>query len=336
MASGCGMRFSRWSDRFCRLSVCETDVSGEVVAEGKGNTGGYLRGILFCCLATVCWSLSGAFVRSVPSIDPWTINAYRGLSTGISLFIYMVVRYRGNIVRHIFPAAPMGFVVAAGFFAAGSTLYILALSMASVASVSVLGATSPIFAALLAWMMVGERTSPLVMMATILVLVGVYLIASAEEAVMQSGLLGTFVGVMVAFTFAGQTVSLRRYRHMEMTPAIMYGGFLVTISVLVIRGLPILSLHDYAVIALMGIVQLAVPLVLYIEGSKHVPAVQAILISLGDVVLNPTWAWLTHGEAVRPGVFLGGALIVSAILMATVWPQLRKPRVKVPLESRPA
>jgi drug/metabolite transporter (DMT)-like permease len=208
--------------------------------------------------------------------------------------------------------------------------------MASVASVSVLGATSPIFAAVLARVMVGERTSPLVMFATLMVMVGVYLIAGAEEAEMKSGLLGTLVGVMVGFTFAGQTVSLRRYRHMEMTPAIMYGGFLVTICVLIFRGLPLLSPHDFAVIALMGLVQLAIPLVLYVEGAKHVPAVPAILISLGDVVLNPLWAWLTHGEAVRPGVFLGGAIIVAAILIATVWPQLRKPRVKAPLEGRPA
>ncbi|HEX9447971.1 MAG TPA: DMT family transporter, partial [Dongiaceae bacterium] len=181
------------------------------VVQSNGESGGYLRGILFCCLATVCWSLSGAFVRSVPAVDPWTINAYRGLSTGTCLLIYMWVRYRGDVIRHLLPRRPMGFVISAGFFAAGSTLYILALSMASVASVSVLGATSPIFAALLAWAMIGERTSPLVLIATVLVMVGVYLIASAEEAAMQSGLLGTFVGVMVGFTFAGQTVSLRRY-----------------------------------------------------------------------------------------------------------------------------
>jgi len=306
-------------------------------AENNGarrEAGGYLRGILFCGLATVCWSLSGAFVRSVPAVDPWTINAYRGLSTAVCLLIYMLLRYRGAALSYILPREPMGFVVAAGFFATGSTLYILALSMASVASVSVLGATSPIFAALLAWLMVGERTSPLVLCATVMVMAGVYLIASAEEAVMQSGLLGTIVGVLVGFTFAGQTVSLRRYRHMEMTPAIMYGGLLVTLFVLLIRGLPILSLHDYAVITVMGLVQLAVPLVLYIEGAKYVPSVQAILISLGDVVLNPLWAWLTHGEAVRPGVFLGGAIIVLAILLATVWPQLRKPRTTAVVESR--
>ncbi len=302
----------------------------------SGLGGGYLRGILFCCLATVCWSLSGAFVRTVPNIDPWTINAYRGFSAGICLLIYMLLRYRGDTFRRLFPAQPMGFIVSAGFFAAGTTVYIVALSMASVASVSVLGATSPIFAALLAWMMIGERTSPLVLIATVMVLLGVYLIARAEEAEMQSGLLGTLLGVLVGFTFAGQTVALRRYRHVEMTPAIMYGGFLVALLVLLIHGLPILSLRDYAVIALMGLVQLAIPLVLYIEGAKHVPAVPAILISLGDVVLNPTWAWLTHGEPVQPGVFLGGAIIVAAILMATIWPQLRKPRVKTPIEGRPA
>lgn len=305
----------------------------EAVIATRSEAGGYLRGIMFCCLATVCWSLSGAFVRSVPAVDPWTINAYRGLSTGFCLLIYMMLRYRRATISHILPREPMAFIVSAGFFAAGTTLYILALSMASVASVSVLGATSPIFAALLAWLMVRERTSPLVLCATVMVMIGVYLIATAEEQAMQSGLLGTLVGVLVGFTFAGQTVSLRRYRHLEMTPAIMYGGFLVAFLVLVFHGLPILSLHDYAVLALMGLVQLAVPLVLYVEGAKHVPSVQATLIALGDVVLNPFWAWLTYGETVRSGVFAGGTIIVAAILLATVWPQLRRPRAKTSLQG---
>lgn len=46
----------------------------------------------------------------------------------------------------------------------------------------------------------------------------------------------------------------------------------------------------------MGVIQLAVPMVLYMRGAKYVPAVQMVLITMADTVLNPLWVWLVHRE----------------------------------------
>jgi drug/metabolite transporter, DME family len=49
-----------------------------------------------------------------------------------------------------------------------------------------------------------------------------------------------------------------------------------------------------------------------------------MLIALADVVLNPFWAWLVHGEQPPSGTVAGGALILSAIIGATLYENRRQ------------
>ena len=44
-----------------------------------------------------------------------------------------------------------------------------------------------------------------------------------------------------------------------------------------------------------------------------VAAVQMVLITMGDVVLNPLWVWIVHGEVPARSVFWCGALFLLAI-----------------------
>ena len=50
------------------------------------------------------------------------------------------------------------------------------------------------------------------------------------------------------------------------------------------------------------------------EGAKHIPAAEAGLISMLDVVLGPLWVFLAFGE--RPGrsAIIGGALVLGALV----------------------
>ena len=93
-------------------------------------------------------------------------------------------------------------------------------------------------------------------------------------------------------------------------------------------GLPVLPLHQVGVLALMALLQLAIPLILFAIGAKYVPAVPATLICLADVVLNPFWVWLAYGEEPPAGTVSGGALILSAIIGATLY-ENRRQQVRV-------
>lgn len=277
-----------------------------------------MKGVLLAIGATIGWSLSGMFVRFVPAIDPWTFNAYRGASMSCALLLWMLLRYRGDTFSHFRQAEPLALVATAGFFGIGSSLYILAMQLASVAAVSCVAATSPLFAALLAWLWLGERTRLTVFVAIFVALAGVAIVAFGESGASISGLRGSLVAVLVAICFAGQSVTLRRYHSVEMAPSLIVGGFGIFTVVTLTVGLAPIALHDFLILATMGTVQLALPLVLYMRGARYVPAVQMVLISLADAFLNPFWVWLVHGEVPAAGVFWGGALILGAIAAATI------------------
>src|SRR5262245_31500442 len=132
-------------------------VHGEFGMTVPGRSSRYLFGIASCCLATLRWTLSGFFVRSVPGLHGWTVNGYRAPAAAICLLIYLALRYRGELGRHLWPRQPQALAAVGIFFGVGSTAYVSAVTIGSVASVSVLGATSPFFAAMLAWLVMRER-----------------------------------------------------------------------------------------------------------------------------------------------------------------------------------
>jgi drug/metabolite transporter (DMT)-like permease len=130
--------------------------------------------------------------------------------------------------------------------------------------------------------------------------------------------LGNALSLVVAFCFAAQTVWLRRYRDMDLVPAVCLGGAVVFLSVALLRGGLAVSLETLAWITLMGFGQLALPLILYTRAARWVPAVQLTLFALLDVILNPFWTWLVVDEHPSLNAVLGGMLILAGVFLSVV------------------
>ena len=68
-------------------------------------------------------------------------------------------------------------------------------------------------------------------------------------------------------------------------------------------------------IAVLGVVQLGIPYVLYSVAIRRVTALEAILIPMIEPILNPLWVLLKRGEVPGPWSLLGGALVLGAVLL---------------------
>ena len=76
--------------------------------------------------------------------------------------------------------------------------------------------------------------------------------------------------------------------------------------------LPAAEPRDWAVVAYLGIVQIAAAYVLLTRAMRRVPAMDASLLLLLEPVLNPIWTWLAHGESPGWGAVIGGGTIIVA------------------------
>ncbi|CAN0376423.1 unnamed protein product, partial [Phaeothamnion confervicola] len=271
----------------------------------------YGTGVVFVFLATIGWSLSGVFVRIMPGLDGWQLNCWRGYWMAVALMVYLVAVYGRGAYRKFLDIPRVALFASALFFALGSTLYVSSLTLVSTATVSVIGATSPLFAALLSPWVTGEKPGFEAWFAATLALLGVGVIAwDGIEAGRST--LGLFLSICVPMAFAGQTLALRRYRNVDMVPSICLGG-IMSFFIAGILGFTAghagggfdVGLREVLLLAAMATVQLAIPLVFYIKGAHSVPAVTLTLIAMLDAVINPMWPWIFVGEKPGEAAFLG-------------------------------
>lgn len=287
----------------------------------------YGRGVVLVVLAALGWSLSGVFVRHLPELDGWQINTWRGISTSLALIIYLLLAYGRDTPQRFRDIPSSAMVAAAGFFALGTTLYVTALTLASTANVACLAATAPIFTALLSKAVTGEPAGAGNWLATLIAVIGVGVVF--WDGVNAGNLIGNALAIGVALSFACQMVTLRRYRGVDMVPAVAVGGLAVFVVAGFAGGFAVAP-GSIAVLAVMGVVQLGVPLILFVRGARSVPAVTLSLIVLLDVVFNPLWAWLGAGE--RPTLVdaLGGVIIMAAVALSVTRGGRGRPLTPVP------
>jgi drug/metabolite transporter (DMT)-like permease len=280
------------------------------------NRRDYAKGVAAVLAATLFWSLSGLFIRVIPNADVWQITAGRAITMSLGLLLFLLAIYGRGTFARFHKIDRWALLGAAGFFAVGSTLYIVSLTLAGTANVACLSNLTPIFAPLLARVVIGERTGPATWFAAALAIAGVFVVFGTDFT--QGSALGNALSLVVAFCFAAQTVWLRRYRDIDLVPAVCLGGVVVFLAVAIFHGGLAMSLETMAWIALMGFVQLAFPLVLYTRAARWVPAVQLTLFALLDVILNPFWTWLVVDEHPSLNAVFGGLLILAGVLISVI------------------
>src|SRR5919109_5178265 len=173
------------------------------------------RGQLFIVLAAIAWSTAGVMQREL-SVDTATQLAGRAFFAALALVLFVAILSRGHPVD-AFRAIGLAGLGVAAMTAVASGMFILALNHATVANVLFMQAASPVAAALLAWVALGESITRRAALAMAIALGGVALMVGGPG---SGGVLGVTASVVMMLAFAISLVIVRHRREVSMLPAI--------------------------------------------------------------------------------------------------------------------
>jgi drug/metabolite transporter, DME family len=268
-------------------------------------------GRLLLLAAAIFWSTSGVLVKnpamaSVPSDARGPILAcFRALIAGV--FLLPFVSWR----RVRFRPAMVPMVVS---FAAMNVLFLSAMTLTSAAAAIFLQYTATGWAFVFGVVVLKERASRENLVALIFSWSGIWWIVAGEWNGTQ--FFGTMLALGSGLAYGGVIVSLR-HLHDEDSAWLVALNHLVSGAVLVPWAFSLeyaLDATQWSVIAALGVLQMALPYVLFARAVRWVAAQEAGLIVMLEAVLNPLWVWLFWGEQAAPSVWIGGGLILTGLL----------------------
>jgi drug/metabolite transporter (DMT)-like permease len=213
------------------------------------------------------------------------------------------------------------------FYSLGTISFITALTHTSVANTLIILSTTPLFAALIGRIFLGEPIVARLWVVILLVGIGVFVMSSDGEN-QNSSLFGDIAAMAGAFFLAAGFTMVRRFPGISIFPAISTAGLVTALIVLPLAQPFSVTQNDMGYLLIMGVYMLPVATALMYLGPRYIPAAEVGLMLLLESVLGPTWVWLALGE--QPGVrtFIGGAIILTTLVVNTIWAMKSSRRVR--------
>ena len=295
----------------------------------------YAAGAIFAAGGAACWSLGGALVRLTHDIDVWQIIFYRSVTVIVCMGLWLAVRFGASLPRRMAGAGLNAAIAGIAVGTAGLT-FVAALFYTTVAQAIFMTGLTPFLSAMLGFWILRERIPGITWVAMTIALCGMAVIFHGSGG--GGAFTGSALAIFSAFCFSCYAVLLRWGQKTEMSVALIWNAiYLIAVSGLVIAvpvgfraetGLAQFAIGwwNFAAVAIMGVVQLSLGLILFTVGSRSVPAAQLSLIALIEPTLSPLWAWLAANELPPIWTFAGGAVILCAIIVQALFGATREAR----------
>ena len=270
----------------------------------------YKRAVLMVICAGIFLSTLGLGTRLMDSATGLQIVLYRSVSLAIVVTFWLFYKTRIGFIAEFKQAGRIG-VIASICFSGASIFLVLAIVTTTVANAMFIISLAPLVGGLLAWLLLKERVHKNTWIAFGIALIGVLVII--DGAISSTGVFGIVYAFLAVAFYGSFSVSLRWGKDQDMLPAVCLSSYLLIIAL----GLGLdnlwVSYKDLIICLLLGVFQLALGMLLFVQGSKHVPAAQMMVLAMLEVVLNPIWVWLVVGEVPSTTSLIGGFIIFTGV-----------------------
>jgi len=267
-------------------------------------------GSLAVAVAAVAFSTAGLFTRLITA-DVWTMLFWRGLFGGLLIAATIVWQERAR-TRAAFAAVGWAGVVTASCSTVATICFITALRETTVADVTIIYATAPFIAALIAWAWTREQPPRTTIAASGVALIGVVIMCGGP---LSKGLaLGDLLALAMTGLMALMMVVIRKNRQVSMLPATCLSAFACAVAVFPLSHPMAVAQADLLLLVLFGTVQFGIGLLLLTVGSRLIAATRSSLLANLELPFAPLWVWLAFDEIPSLLTCVGGGIVLIAVL----------------------
>ncbi len=275
----------------------------------------HTRGMLLTLTAVFILSPDALLVRLI-SVDSWTLLFWRGLLSGSTLLVSLLLLYRQQLVQMIRATGRLGFL-SAGAAATGNIFFVCSLRQTTAANTLVILAATPLLAALASRIFIKEKVPRRTWLAISTAFIGILVLFSGS--IGSQSLFGDFLAFCAACCWASTLVIVRAARPLNMIPANAFGNLLVAPIVLLFGATPLsVPTTDYGLLLILGILVLPLSYALITLAPRLLPAPEVSLTLLLETLLGPFWVWLVVNEEPTMATVAGGALIIGTLVVHTL------------------
>ena len=271
-----------------------------------------IPGYVLLLFGGFCLSWGGFIVRSFQEANIWQILFLRSFFFIIALILFLSLIYKNKVIKVIkdsgIPGILGGFVMSFSFVA-----FIVAMNNTTVANVVFIISTQTMFLAIFGFVYLKEKVSLIGSSSIFLAMSGIFIMVG--DSISTGSLFGNLVALVIPINFAIYVMIIRKNSNLDMVPAMLYSGiFSLIYGAILSRSFEFTS-HDLLMGFLLGVPQLALGFICITIGSRTTASATVGLLMLMETLCGPLWVWLFLNEIPPISVFIGGVVIISAIIL---------------------
>ena len=261
---------------------------------------------------------SSAFITTKPIIDnsdPFAALTFRFLIVAIGFCLFSIYSKidllvnRKNFIESFFSG-----VMFHGFYLGGVFFSISKGMPTAIAALIV--TLQPILTNALSGPILKEKVSLIGFISIVLAMSGITVMIG--DSISSGTLFGNIVALTIPISFSILVMIIRKHSSLDLVPAIWYASVFSFIYAIVMVESFNFTNHDIFMGFLLGVPQLGFGFICITIGSKTTRSVTVGLLMLTETIFAPIWVWLFLNEIPPLSVFIGGIIIILAIIVKSL------------------
>ncbi len=195
----------------------------------------------------------------------------------------------------------------------------MAVSLTTVANTVIIIGAVPVVAALIAHLVIGERTTLRTRLAIALSFTGVWTVVSGS---LGSGRLsGDLLAVLAILAFSSNLTLWRRFPELNRMVIIGLGGLTAAVVALIAGDPLTITPRGLAILAVVGLGTGLVGRLMVATSPRYLPVARVGLFTPIETVAATGWAWIFLSEQPGASTIVGGLIVISAVLYGASEPE---------------